>query len=371
MLKNIFILISIIWISSAYAGDSQDVYQYPESSVWVKTLNYQLAKQNIYVGQERVGDEVDDSEKWHLEKKAFLETAYKIMRGPNVAVGRIGIIYSKPNSDTLYVNYYDLPYLYLSGWSETNLLPRPKNALQNLARNNNYLDIRLLAEASRFKAANADYEYASHLKNIFHQTLYTNSGEEKDLRENVHQVLKARLYQTHALLEQLRDKTYLRSAEGKTHLASRFYDTEQAIFLEILRTIETLSVRSTLLEKVPEKSTLHLFTLDIASYLDMCFDCSDTAFCQTNSVSGFASSVQNLLWDLNGQFSQSNHFKLFIKVSSQYPCVSDDPQRWESRGSQTNFNETYKLDHTEDYTIIPLLNPKKFGSHIAQLNVGQ
>lgn len=328
-----------------------------ESAVWVPTLDFTYGEKNF-----------DDSEEWHENAMEFIKKAATVLEStesPNVAVARLRIVYTQ--AENILNLDIDLPHVFISGWC--------KNRLRRSSYHSDDQMIDLLKDTNRRSGS----PYAK--DPVFVGTANSKIKEKSDYCRHLQSIYKddmpsavTRIPETYAFL---RDHVspYLKNDEhdNSKRFFHRFHDTEQAIYLSIVSNAqEFIKVKQPVL---PENCLINGFVLNIASYNDICFDCSDTGFRQSEAKRGFVESLGSYVFQKH-PLNDDSPFFTFIEVSSFKPSI-DLEARWNSRGAQTNFSRIYddgggvKEDFDLDVALIPdgFLSPEGFGSYVVQKNM--
>lgn len=326
-----------------------------ESAVWVPTLDFAYGGKNF------------DSEGWHENAMEFIKKAGVVLESvgsPNVAIARLRIVYTQEgnvlNSDI------DFPHFFISGWCKNRIDTRDYSADRMIV---------LLKDTNR----NSVFPYDK--DPIFVGTAHSGIKTKSDYCRHLQSIYKddtasalARIPETYAFLR----GAVSPSLGNDRHINSqrffhRFHDTEQAIYLSIMSEAQRLIDSNQPI--LPENCLINGFILNIASYNDMCFDCSDTGFRQSEVSRGFVKFLGEYVFQKH-RLNDEVPFFTFIEVSSFKPSI-DLEARWNSRGAQTNFSRIYddeggvKDDFDLDAALIPngSLSPEGFCSYVVQKNM--
>lgn len=330
--------------------------------IWRETLNFTWQGRNILVPNTT---DIDNVNNWHLSKRTILTDAYAAGGRPNFAVTRIGIIYSPPQDENLYVRYIDVPFLFSSGWSE----PIGARDNQALARGGTFSQriqnatgcprarLRFLSDAVtrtlhfENNTNGNDFIYCTHLMSVF-----SGNGKGAYLHPPYFQPPQNTFCRKSGFLNTLLENgtgemPRIRSDDTcRSRFCSRFYDTEQTIYLTLQRAFNWgfVPVDSPARnffnpdnpDRIPEGSIIHLCKIDIASYLDMCLDCGDTGYALIRTKRGLSESIINALSEWNIQIHPT--FTCAIEVSSHrvtsIPASPIDGLVWNSRTTHIPFN---------------------------------
>eukprot|EP01035_Chromulina_nebulosa_P021678 gene21678-28051_t len=267
--------------------------------IWRETLNFTWQGKTILVPNTANVDDVND---WHLSKSTILTDAYVAGGRPNFAVTHV-------------------PFLFSSGWSE------PVGA-----RDNQALTHRGTFSQRIQKATGCPSSQLRFLSDAVTRTLHFENNTNGAYLHPPHfqpsqntfrrksDFLNTLLENGTGAMPRIRSDDTCRS-----RFCSRFYDTEQTIYLTLQRAFNWGFVPENSPthnffnpdnpNRIPEGSVIHLCKIDIASYLDMCLDCGDTGYALIRTKRGLSESIINALNKWNIQTSPG--FTCAIEVSSR------------------------------------------------------
>ena len=197
---------------TASADDPGRVYKYP--MIWASSLNYRFNGQEV-LDSDNVSASVGNTE-WHRGKQGLLQEIESSFSRQNVAFARFGVIYRDKGSEGDYlIEHYEIPFLFISGWSSEELSKSVN--LQEICEAYDLKGIFGIKESGNIKAGKK--AYLEHLLGCFTTTPASfDSGPIKEMLEKTRKDL--RTYSTMADL-------------GGEKFHSRFYDTEHGVFIHI------------------------------------------------------------------------------------------------------------------------------------------
>jgi hypothetical protein len=359
-------------VASAVEPKALIPHIFEESAIWTPTLN------TSYQG-ERLEGGVD---LWHSHRQEAIRVVKSLLPSQNIAVARLGIIFRSPEG--LNKRYVDLPCVYLSGWD----VDKPREGvgegeyrgvkdrvLAYLAKQfpGNYRQFASIKQSVEGEEGDKDLKYAQTLREVY----------DFDYLELTQENMKGRMEGTLGFLDTVcnRDGMNTHNAE----FARRFYDTEQGIYLELQKYYrahyrgpkQKLEIEDTIVPKLLQDvcGSIEYLTLDIATFTDMCMDCSDTALMQSRFYKGLVDSIKEKI--VSSSYYRSKYtikddsLISFIRVSSTAPTSK---QRTRQSESYLNlYKEGGPLPGPDPQVLLSgymedgFLNPLVFKGYIAQM----
>jgi hypothetical protein len=363
---NYFFYVSlIVFLNIPFPCIASEENIFSESCLWSPSLNF-MYNGNIVKSIDSDFDS-NKNDEWHNEKANLIREAFKIVDGPNVAISQLNIVYK--NSNKYLLQTFDIPYFFLSGWDKNNLSLgcNAENKISSLSLiDNRYKDV-VFIKSSHPKIKNR-VSYAKHLISIYNVDHHISNKIESRLDR-----IRKKPTELIGYLPYLKQEGS--SNESKT-FSSRFYDSEQALFLSVISNFTKEKIHfSDLISNIPEKSKIYQCGLNISSYYDMCFDCGDTGFRQIEATCGFFDTLSKALFECSAEFD-INMMKPFIMVSSQKTHLVEEFS-WRSRYIGTTVNN-YKEKYKTQFELLRkngfindknMLEATKFPPYIAQMLV--
>jgi hypothetical protein len=336
-----------------------------ESCLWVDTLNYRYPNTAPYF-------EVDDNDRWHTNRTELLKVTAKAVPGVNIAVARVNIIYQTLSATDFQIYSYDLPSYFLSGWDNKRLGFNEKRSTQALKTlgtrfapelNVNYSDLIFVGSSFAY-VENGRVEYVNHLLSIYNnQDLRQPFSKENNSSLERIKSKPAELINYKKVLIKKDSKLKTDEEEIRNDFQSRFYDSEQGLFLKLQQAI----YYNHFIQNIPEGSIIHKSVVNIASYTDICFDCGDTAFRQSEARRSFDHSLYKYFKNNPKNYTIKDNFSTFFTLSSLKPTRHGN---WESRGQLTNYRNAYYEDSELllDNNLLHnnFLNIESFKHYVAQ-----
>lgn len=370
--------------AAAFAASMSEVsprtagrHLFEESAIWVPTLNTSYRGVTLE----------DDVDRWHSQCHEVIRMAKASLPAHNIAVARLGVIYQSKEG-TLYRHYVDLPYIYLSGWdaekpregigeAEYRIVKGKVLACFNRSFPDVYKEFASIKQSVEGDERDKDLKYATTLREIYDFS-YT------DLP---HENMKKRVGET---LTTLLDTVCTREGMNSNNadFAKRFYDTEQGVYFKLQNSykegsygpMKRLEIGDPTIPSLlhPVTGDIYYLTLDIATFTDICMDCSDTGLMQSRFYKGFVEALKEKIvgtavYGKKYTIKRGSDLNSFIRVSSTASTSKQKTRKSESYANVYGEDGTLSAgDHKgllTGYMIDDFLNPSAFEGYIAQMEV--